>query len=165
VVGIVSSGDEAVERVRELPSHFERQPASRAASIGGLAPMRVLPARASRESVRRSSAGRDPLGDKRPSRMTAARPGSLTRMAFATGPLMERSRQPTGNEAGCVMRFTIASVLLILVVGILIGLALAEWLLGAVAAIGIALIVAAVALVAYLMIRRRIRVARAERGM
>ena len=64
-----------------------------------------------------------------------------------------------------VMRFTIASVLLILVVGILIGLALAKWLLGAAAAIGVALIVAAVALVAYLMIRRRIRVARAERGM
>jgi CheY-like chemotaxis protein len=35
VVGIASSGDEAVERVRELPSHFERQPASRAASIAG----------------------------------------------------------------------------------------------------------------------------------
>ena len=63
------------------------------------------------------------------------------------------------------MRFTIASVLLILVVGILIGLALAKWLLGAAAAIGVALIVAAVALVAYLMIRRRIGVGREERGM
>ena len=62
------------------------------------------------------------------------------------------------------MRFTIASVLLILVVGILIGLALAEWLIGAAAAIGVALIVVAVALVAYFMIRRRIRVAKAERA-
>lgn len=52
------------------------------------------------------------------------------------------------------MRFTIASVLLILVVGILIGLALAEWLIGAAAAIGVALIVVAVVLVAYFMIRR-----------
>jgi uncharacterized membrane protein AbrB (regulator of aidB expression) len=52
------------------------------------------------------------------------------------------------------MRFTMASVFLILVVGILIGLALAEWLIGAAAAIGVALIVVAVVLVAYFMIRR-----------
>jgi hypothetical protein len=62
------------------------------------------------------------------------------------------------------MRFTIGAVLLILVVGILIGLALAEWLIGAAAAIGVALIVVAVALVAFFTIRRRIRAARAERA-
>jgi hypothetical protein len=53
-------------------------------------------------------------------------------------------------------------VLLILVVGILVGLALAEWLVGAAAAIGVTLIVLGVALVAYLLIRPRIRAARAE---
>ena len=62
------------------------------------------------------------------------------------------------------MKSTIASVPLILAVGILVGLALAKWLLGAAAAIGVALIVVAVAVVAFLMIRRRIRDARAERG-
>jgi hypothetical protein len=60
------------------------------------------------------------------------------------------------------MRFTVALVLLILVVGILVGLALAEWLVGAAAAIGVTLIVLGVALVAYLLIRPRIRAARAE---
>jgi hypothetical protein len=62
------------------------------------------------------------------------------------------------------MRFKVALVLLILVVGILIGLALAEWLVGAAAAIGVTLIVLAALLVAYLVIRRRIRAARAEPG-
>ena len=62
------------------------------------------------------------------------------------------------------MRFKVALVLLILVVGILIGLALAEWLVGAAAAVGATLIVLAVALVAYLLIRRRIRAAKAVRG-
>ena len=62
------------------------------------------------------------------------------------------------------MRFTVALVLLIVVVGILIGLALAEWLVGAAAAIGVMLIVLAAALVAYHLSRRRIRAARAERG-
>ena len=62
------------------------------------------------------------------------------------------------------MRLTGAIVFLILVVGILIGLALAEWLVGVAAAIGVTLVVLGVALVAYLMIRRRIRAARAEPG-
>jgi uncharacterized membrane protein len=68
------------------------------------------------------------------------------------------------HRSWCFMRFTIGAVLLILVVGILIGLALAEWLIGAAAAIGVALIVVAVALVAFFTIRRRIRAARAERA-
>jgi hypothetical protein len=62
------------------------------------------------------------------------------------------------------MRFKVALVLLILVLGILIGLALAEWLVGAAAAVGVTLIVLAVALGAYLLIRRRIRAGRAVRG-
>jgi hypothetical protein len=61
-------------------------------------------------------------------------------------------------------RSTVAVVLLILVVGILMGLALAKWLVGAAAAIGVTLIVLVVALVAYLLIRRRIRAARQRQG-
>jgi hypothetical protein len=63
------------------------------------------------------------------------------------------------HRSWCFMRFTIGAMLLILVVGILIGLGLAEWFIGAAAAIGVALIVVAVALVAYFTIRRRIRAA------
>ena len=61
------------------------------------------------------------------------------------------------------MRFTIATVALILVVGILLGLALAEWLVAAAASIGLALVVVAVALFAYPMIRRRVRGVRTAR--
>jgi membrane protein implicated in regulation of membrane protease activity len=53
-------------------------------------------------------------------------------------------------------------VVIVLIAGILIGLALAKWLVSAVAAIGTALVIVAVVLVAYLVIKRRMR-ARRER--
>ena len=56
-----------------------------------------------------------------------------------------------------------AAVLLILVLGVLLGLALAEWLLGAAASIFVTLIVIAVALVVYFAVRRRVRDAKAAR--
>ena len=55
------------------------------------------------------------------------------------------------------MKSKFATVLLILVVGVLIGLALAEWLLGAAASIFVTLIVIAVALVVFRSVRRRVR--------
>jgi threonine/homoserine efflux transporter RhtA len=55
------------------------------------------------------------------------------------------------------MKGTVVTVLLILVVGILIGLALAKWLVSAVAAIGTALVIVVIVAIAYLVIRRRAR--------
>jgi protein-S-isoprenylcysteine O-methyltransferase Ste14 len=60
------------------------------------------------------------------------------------------------------MKRGLVVIVLILVAGILIGLALAKWLVSAVAAIGTALVIVAVVLVAYLVIKRRMR-ARRER--
>lgn len=61
------------------------------------------------------------------------------------------------------MKSKLAAVFLILVVGVLLGLALAEWLVGAAAAIFVTLIVIAVALVVYFAVRRRVRDAKAAR--
>jgi uncharacterized membrane protein YfcA len=55
------------------------------------------------------------------------------------------------------MKSKLAAVLLILVVGVLLGLALAKWLVGAATAIFVTLIVIAVALVVYFTVRRRVR--------
>jgi hypothetical protein len=55
------------------------------------------------------------------------------------------------------MKGTVVTVLLILVVGILIGLALAKWLVSAVAAIGTALVIVVIVAIAYLVIGRRAR--------
>jgi protein-S-isoprenylcysteine O-methyltransferase Ste14 len=60
------------------------------------------------------------------------------------------------------MKRGLVVIVLILVAGVLIGLALAKWLVSAVAAIGTALVIVAVVLVAYLVIKRRMR-ARRER--
>jgi protein-S-isoprenylcysteine O-methyltransferase Ste14 len=60
------------------------------------------------------------------------------------------------------MKRGLVVIVLILVAGILIGLALAKWLVSAVAAIGTALVIVAVVLVVYLVIKRRMR-ARRER--
>jgi uncharacterized membrane protein YfcA len=61
------------------------------------------------------------------------------------------------TEEGVVNRSTVVVVLVIFLVGVLAGLALAEFLVSATAAIGVAVIVVVLALVAYYVIRRRIR--------
>lgn len=59
-------------------------------------------------------------------------------------------------------RSTVIVVLVIFLLGVLAGLALAEFLVSATAAIGVAVIVVVIALVAYFLIRRRMR-SRSER--
>jgi drug/metabolite transporter (DMT)-like permease len=56
-----------------------------------------------------------------------------------------------------VNRSTVVAVLVIFLLGILAGLALARFLVSAIAAIGVAVIVVIVALIAYYLIRRRLR--------
>jgi hypothetical protein len=60
-------------------------------------------------------------------------------------------------EEGVVNRSTIVVVVVTFVLGVLAGLAFAEWLVSAATAIGIALVLVAVALIAYFLIRHRIR--------
>ena len=60
------------------------------------------------------------------------------------------------------MKRRLVVIVLILVAGIFIGLALAKWLVSAVAAIGTALVIVAVVLVAYLVIQRRMRARREQ---
>lgn len=54
-------------------------------------------------------------------------------------------------------RSTVVAVIVIFLLGLVAGLALAEFLVSATVAIGVTVIVVIVALVAYLLIRRRIR--------
>jgi len=63
-----------------------------------------------------------------------------------------------------VKRSTVVAVVVIFLLGILAGLALAEFLVSATVAVGVTVIVVIVALVAYLLIRRRIRSERARPG-
>jgi amino acid transporter len=56
-----------------------------------------------------------------------------------------------------VERSTVVAVIVIFLLGLVAGLALAEFLVSATVAIGVTVIVVIVALVAYLLIRRRIR--------
>jgi uncharacterized membrane protein YfcA len=56
-----------------------------------------------------------------------------------------------------VNRSTVVVVLAIFLLGVLAGVALAKWLVSAVAAIGLAVVVVVIALIAYYLIRRRIR--------
>jgi uncharacterized membrane protein YfcA len=56
-----------------------------------------------------------------------------------------------------VNRSTVVIVVVIFLVGVLAGIAFAKWLVSAVAAIGVAVVVVVVALIAYYLIRRRIR--------
>jgi uncharacterized membrane protein YfcA len=56
-----------------------------------------------------------------------------------------------------VNRSTVVVVLAIFLLGVLAGVALAEWLVSAVVAIGVAVVVVVIALIAYYLIRRRIR--------
>ena len=60
------------------------------------------------------------------------------------------------------MRGKVITALLILLVGILIGIALATWFVSAIATIGTALIIVGIVAVAYLLIRRRGRERRGE---
>jgi uncharacterized membrane protein YfcA len=60
-------------------------------------------------------------------------------------------------EEGVVNRSTVVVVLAIFLLGVLAGVALAKWLVSAVAAIGVAMVVVVIALIAYYLIRRRIR--------
>jgi hypothetical protein len=59
-------------------------------------------------------------------------------------------------------RSTVVIVLAIFLVGVLAGLALAEWLVSAAAALGLAVIVVVICLIGYLLIRRRVRSRSAE---
>jgi dipeptide/tripeptide permease len=54
-------------------------------------------------------------------------------------------------------RSTVVIVLAIFLVGVLAGLALAEFLVSATAALGLAVVVVVIGLIAYWLIRRRIR--------
>ena len=54
-------------------------------------------------------------------------------------------------------RSTVVVVLAIFLLGVLAGVALAEWLVSAVVAIGVAVVVVVIALIGYYLIRRRIR--------
>jgi uncharacterized membrane protein YfcA len=54
-------------------------------------------------------------------------------------------------------RSTVVVVLAIFLLGVLAGVALAKWLVSAVAAIGVAVVVVVIALIAHYLIRRRIR--------
>lgn len=54
-------------------------------------------------------------------------------------------------------RSTVVVVVVAFVLGVLAGLALAEWLVSAGTAIAIALVLVAIGLIAYFLIRRRIR--------
>jgi uncharacterized membrane protein YfcA len=56
-----------------------------------------------------------------------------------------------------VNRSSVIVVLLTFVLGVLAGLAFARWLVSAATAIGVALVLVAIALIAYFLIRRRIR--------
>jgi uncharacterized membrane protein YfcA len=60
-------------------------------------------------------------------------------------------------EEGVVNRSTVVVVLAIFLLGVLAGVALAKWLVSAVAAVGVAAVVVLIALIAYYLIRRRIR--------
>jgi uncharacterized membrane protein YfcA len=61
-----------------------------------------------------------------------------------------------------VNRSTVVVVVVTFVLGVLAGLALAEWLVSAGTAIAIALVLAAIGLIAYFLIRRRIRARREQ---
>jgi uncharacterized membrane protein YfcA len=61
-----------------------------------------------------------------------------------------------------VNRSTVVVVLAIFLLGVLAGVALAEWLVSAVVAIGVAVVVVVIALIAYYLIRRRIRSTREQ---
>jgi uncharacterized membrane protein YfcA len=63
-------------------------------------------------------------------------------------------RQPP--KEGVVNSSTVVVVLTIFLLGVLAGVALAKWLVSAVAAIGVALVVVVIALIAHYLIRRRI---------
>jgi uncharacterized membrane protein YfcA len=60
-------------------------------------------------------------------------------------------------EEDVVTRSTVVVVLAIFLLGVLAGVALAEWLVSAVVAIGVAVVVVVIALIAYYLIRRRVR--------
>jgi uncharacterized membrane protein YfcA len=61
-----------------------------------------------------------------------------------------------------VNRSTVVVVVVTFVLGVLAGLALAEWLVSAGTAIAIALVLVAIGLIAYFLIRRRIRARREQ---
>ena len=58
-------------------------------------------------------------------------------------------------------RSTVVVVLVTFLLGILAGLALAKFLVSAIAAVGVAVIVVIIALIAYYLIRRRLRAKKA----
>jgi uncharacterized membrane protein YfcA len=66
-------------------------------------------------------------------------------------------------EEGVVNRSTVVVVLAIFLLGVLAGVALAKWLVSAVAAIGVAVVVVVIALIAYYVIRRQEGAAAASR--
>jgi uncharacterized membrane protein YfcA len=59
-----------------------------------------------------------------------------------------------------VNRSTVVVVVVAFVLGVLAGLALAEWLVSAGTAIAVALVLVAIGLIAYFLIRRRMRARR-----
>jgi uncharacterized membrane protein YfcA len=61
-----------------------------------------------------------------------------------------------------VNRSTVVIVVVTFVLGVLAGLALAEWLVSAGTAIAIALVLVAIGLIAFFLIRRRIRARREQ---
>jgi uncharacterized membrane protein YfcA len=61
-----------------------------------------------------------------------------------------------------VNRSTVVVVVVTFVLGVLAGLALAEWLVSAGTAIAVALVLVAIGLIAYFLIRRRLRVRREQ---
>jgi uncharacterized membrane protein YfcA len=61
-----------------------------------------------------------------------------------------------------VNRSSVVVVLVTFVLGVLAGLAFAKWLVSAATAIGVALVLVAVALIAYFLIRRRIEAKREQ---
>jgi uncharacterized membrane protein YfcA len=61
-----------------------------------------------------------------------------------------------------VNRSTVVVVVVTFVLGVLAGLALAEWLVSAGTAIAVALVLVAIGLIAYFLIRRRIRASREQ---
>jgi uncharacterized membrane protein YfcA len=66
-------------------------------------------------------------------------------------------------EEVVVNRSAVVVVLAIFLLGVLAGVALAKWLVSAVAAIGVAVVVVVIAFIAYYLIRRRIRAKREQR--
>jgi uncharacterized membrane protein YfcA len=61
-----------------------------------------------------------------------------------------------------VNRSAVVIVVVIFLVGVLAGIAFAKWLVSAIAALGLAVLVVVVALIAYYLIRRRIQARREQ---